>query len=151
MLRRVALMCCDIRHIFEWGRLQSTRWATSPFRWGSFQVGEQSSSANVSSARNHDRFLLARITRFSTTVVREESAIVVGLTPMIEMDLIEGEPESRHNRSNCTGEQARISRRKLTIKTSVGVREPASVDSAHEAMSMEDIDISRRSYPASRS
>ena len=36
-----------------------------------------------------DRFPLARLTRFSKIIVREESTVVVALKPMVEMDLIE--------------------------------------------------------------
>jgi hypothetical protein len=36
-----------------------------------------------------DRFPLARLTRFSKIIVREESTVVVALKPMVEMDLTE--------------------------------------------------------------
>ena len=46
-------------------------------------------SANIPSARNYGSFPLARLTLFSKVVVGEESTVVVGLKPMVEMDLIE--------------------------------------------------------------
>ena len=38
---------------------------------------------------DYGSFQLARLTRFSKIAVREEAAVVVGLKPMVEMNLIE--------------------------------------------------------------